>query len=373
MQMIRRSFSQYPKAVGLVFPFNEVNAGVFQNAGLYAAKKNFGSETTVYTPNQFRGLYFAVDKVVVIDPVPYRTYQEVAEFEPNLIYKKDLSTYFSKGMLNYLHHVSLEMLPANLYHALPMYMRSDYKTRKYLVKSGIFKLTKKDYYSTNPKVSSIFYDAGLYINLAKFEKKKKNLSQYFQYSFANLYNMITSGDLNYIGNIIDSERLLIENPLKFLKQIKTNSPKIFLRTRNINNSVSFQNAPVLELAKLVQELLNHGFVVINSGCPAVHLNIKNNNYLEFSHNLPIATEMYLANYCDYVMQTAWAGLFTAYASYNKPLITFDNEWSLSNLVEPISLLKARKNIGLRDIDISATFSRTRYSIGDSITKIISNW
>jgi len=357
----------------LVFPFNEVNAGVFQNAGLYAAKKNFGSETTVYSPNQFRGLYFAVDNIIDINLDPYHTYKEVAEFEPNSISKKDLSTWFSKGTINYLHHVSLGMLPANLYHALPMYMRSDYKTRKYLVKSGIFEITKKDYYSTNPRESSIFYGAGLYLNLAKFEKNKKNLNQYFQYSFVNLYDMITSRNINYVGSIIESQHLLIESPLQFLKQFKSNSPKIFLRTRNINSSVSFQNAPILELTRLVQELLNHGLVVINSGCPASHLNIKNNNYLEFSHNLPIATEMYLANYCDYVMQTAWSGLFTAYASFNKPLITFDNEWSLSNLVKPISLLEARKNIGIRDIDISATFSRTRYSIGDSTRKIISNW
>ena len=364
----------FVSSIGLVFPFNEVNAGVFQNAGLWAAKKNFGVDTTIYSPNHFKGLYFAADKVIEVNPLPYSTYREVAEFEPNSISRKKLNTYFTKGTINYLHHLLLEKFPADIYHALPISLRSDYKTRKYLVKSGIFELTKRHYYSHNSQTDAIFLGDGLYYNLAKFQKNKKNLNKYFEYSFQNLYDMIKSGRLN--SNHTKPENslhVLIQEPLKFLRDFNATYPKIFLRTRNINSSVSFQNAPALELTELIQELLNQGFVVINSGVPVMKLDIKNRNYLEFNNNLPISDEMILANCCDYVMQTAWAGLFTAYASFNKPLITFDNEWSLTNLKKPISLLEARKIIGIeKDIDISTTFSRDKYLIRESVRKITSS-
>lgn len=361
-------------SVGVVFPFNEVNAGVFQNAGLWAAKKNFGLETTVYAPNQFRGLYFAADKVLEISPLPYCSYQEVSEHEPNTISKNDVSTWFSKGTVNYLHHKSLEMLPASIFHALPSRVRSDYKTSKYLVESGILKLARQNFYSNNSRDNSCFLGDGLYFDLAKFKKKRKNLTAYFQYSFENLYNMIISKNINYgEGEIAQSENLLIETPLKFLQQFGSDSPKIFLRTRNINSSVRFQNAPVSELQGLVKELLRNGFVVINSGVPVAGLNIDDNNYFEYSHNLSIATEMHLANHCDYVMQTAWAGLFTAFASFNKPLITFNEEWSSTNIVKPVSLLKARNMIGIKDIELGVSFAESEDSIKSSVRKIISNW
>ena len=124
---------------------------------------------------------------------------------------------------------------------------------------------------------------------------------------------------------------------------------------------------------LVKELLRNGFVVINSGVPVAGLNIDDNNYFEYSHNLSIATEMHLANHCDYVMQTAWAGLFTAFASFNKPLITFNEEWSSTNIVKPVSLLKARNMIGIKDIELGVSFAESEDSIKSSVRKIISNW
>ncbi|CAN2170583.1 hypothetical protein MCEMRH37_00037 [Candidatus Nanopelagicaceae bacterium] len=362
-----------PSSVGLVFPFNEVNAAVFQNAGLWAAKRNFGVETTIYTPNQFRGLYFSVDKILEILPLPFRTYQEVSEHEPNTISKKEISTWLSKGSVNYLHHKTLEMLPANVFHALPAWLRSDYKTNKYLNRSGILRMTSQNFYSYNPRASSKFLGDGLYFNLAKYEKKKKNLREYFQYSFENLYEMISSQNINYGSPLTDSEASVIDTPLDFLSRVKYDTPKIFLRTRNINSSVSFQNAPVPELTAVVNELLRNGFVVINSGVPAASLGISDENYLEYSHNLPIETEMKLANKCDYVMQTAWAGLFTAFASFHKPLITFSEEWSLTNILKPVSLLKARERIGIKDIQLGMNFAKNQNSVVKSVEKIVASW
>lgn len=362
-------------AVGVVFPFNEVNAGVFQNAGLWAAKDNFGVETTAYSPNQFRGLYFAVDKFIEINPLPYSKYQEVAEYEPNTISRKDAKTWLSKGTFNYVHHRALEMLPDYLFHSLPKRIRSDYKTRKYLVDSGVLELTRRNFYSCNSPDKSIFLGDAFYFDMAKFEYHRKNLKNYFQYSFENLYNMIKANVLNNVGEgeVSLSELMLIKPPLKFLEAFSLSNPKIFLRTRNINSSVRFQNAPVSELQGLVKALLKQGFVVINSGVPVARLNIEDDKYFEFSHNLPIQTEMYLANNCDYVMQTAWAGLFTSFASFNKPLITFSEEWSLTNIPKPVSLLGARRIVGIKDIDLGVNFAENDESIKRSVAKIVSNW
>lgn len=358
------------KSIGVVFPFNEVNAGVFQNAGLWSAKTNYGVETVVYTPNQFKGLYFSADKIIEIHPIPYLTYQEVSEYEPNTIAKKKLKTWMSRGTLNYFHHKFLEALPASLFHTLPSLVRSDFKTRKFLVQSGILKLSKMNFYSNNSDLNSKFFGDSLYINLANFERKKKNLQEYFQYSFENLYNMISSEILNKEIYCSDEEKTSIALPLEFLARFNSRYPKILLRTRNINSSVKFQNAPVLELNRLIMELLQNGFVIINSGVPAASLHITHENYFEYSHNLPIDVEMYLADKCDYVMQTAWAGLFTAFASFHKPLITFSEEWSTKNLRKPISLLEARKLIGFNDIKLGEDFASKDGSASISVKKII---
>ena len=362
-----------PSSVGLVFPFNEVNAAVFQNAGLWAAKRNFGMETTIYTPNQFRGLYFSADKILEILPLPFRTYQEVSEHEPNTISKKEISTWLSKGSINYLHHKILEILPANVFHALPPRLRSDYKTNKYLNRSGILRMTCQNFYSNKPGANSKFLGDGLYFNLASYEKKKKNLREYFQYSFENLYEMICSQNINYGSPLTDLEASMLDTPINFLSRANYDTPKIFLRTRNINSSVSFQNAPVPELTAVVNELLRNGFVVINSGVPAAKLEISDENYFEYSHNLPIETEMKLANKCDYVMQTAWAGLFTAFASFHKPLITFNEEWSVQNILKPISLLQARRMIGIKDIKLGEKLAVDKKSVKNAVSKIMSNW
>lgn len=340
------------KRIGLVFPFNEVNAGVFQNAGLWAAKQKYGISTSVYTPRHFEALYFATDEIITISPLPYHTYGEVGKHEPNIISKKNISTWLTKGTLNYFHHKLLELAPTDIFHALPPIVRSDYKTRKFLIKSGILDLCEANFYSNNPKNSSAFLGDCLYFNLAEFKKIRKNLTEYFQYSFENLEKMILAKNIYFgVREFNNYELPLEETALNFLRNFNPSIPKIFLRTRNISNSVSFQNAPRSELRILIQELLNQDFVILHAGVPTLSLGIEHQNYLEFNHNLSLGGEMDLANKCDYIMTTAWAGLFTAFASFHKPLITFDQEWSLSNLKNPVSLLKARNMIGIKDINI----------------------
>jgi hypothetical protein len=362
------------KRIGSVFPFNEVNAGVFQNAGLWSAKQNFGIETVIYAPKQFSGLYFATDKILDISPLPYISYNEVAEFEPNVISKKDFKTWLSAGTANYIHHKILERLPARVFHGAPKKLTSDYKTKKYLVDSGIYKFTKHNFFLTFPREESKFMDS-LYVNLANLELRKKNLAEYFQYSFENLRNMVLSDKMNIPKlrqehldfKLYETEFNFLDN---FLKDSRNNSsPIIFLRTRNVNSSVRFQNAPILELTNLVSGLLAAGFCVINSGVPAAKLPISHSSYLEFSHNLPIHIEITLAGECDFIMQTAWAGLFTAFASVQKNLITFQEEWSLTNIKTPVSIMDARLEIGMNDVQLLNDFGGSKSSVDSAVSKI----
>ena len=366
--------------IGVVFPFNEVNAAVFQNAGLFWAKRKYGCETEVFAPEQFRGLYFSVDKFNTITKLPYSNYGEVAKWEPNEISKKKLKTWFTPGALNFIKHRSLNYLPASVFHSIPPEFRSDWKTSKYLVRSGILSECKSSFAEPNHMYAhNFFFGDGIYTNLANLQQEKKDLKNYFQYSFTNLYNLILTGEINFMvsnnKNLISkSENAPPPPELQIaIDFISARKNTIFLRTRNINNSVRFQNAPARELVQLINLLLNEGVSVINSGVPAFNLGITHENYFEFSHNLPISLEMQIASMATFIMQTAWAGLFTAFATLNKNLITFQKEWSVHNLIEPVSLLESRKRIGMKDIPLGDTFALDKLNLSISMNKIMSSF
>ena len=366
--------------IGVVFPFNEVNAGVFQNAGLFWAKRNYGFETEVFAPEQFRGLYFSADKFNIITNLPYTSYDEVARWEPNAISKKKLNTWFTPGAINFIKHRSQSYLPALMFHSIPPKLRSDWKTSKYLVRSGILSECKASFADLNHMyVNNFFFGDALYTNLANLQQEKKDLKKYFQYSFTNLYNLILTGEINFMTssneNLIgELEKAHTPPELQIAMDfISARKNTIFLRTRNIDNSVRFQNTPAKAMAQLINLLLNEGVSVINSGVPASNLGITHENYLEYSHNLSISLEMQIASMATFVMQTAWAGLFTAFATLNKNLITFQNEWSVHNLIEPVSLLESRKKIGMKDIPLGDSFALDKLNLSISTNKIMSSF
>jgi hypothetical protein len=363
--------------IGVVFPFNEVNAAVFQNAGLFWAKRKYGCETEVFAPEQFRGLYFSVDKFNTITKLPYSNYGEVAKWEPNEISKKKLKTWFTPGALNFIKHRSLNYLPASVFHSIPLELRSDWKTTKYLVRSGIYSKCKSSFANSNHMYDyNLFFGDGAYTNLATLKQEKKDLQNCFQYQFTNLYNLILTGEINFMTSNNNDSINELESPSEIqiaMDFISARKNVIFLRTRNYDNSVRFQNAPVKDLAKLINLLLNEGVSVINSGVPASNLGISHENYLEYSHNLSISREMQIASMATFIMQTAWAGLFTAFATLNKNLITFQNEWSVHNLIKPISLLEAREKIGIKDIPLGDNFASDKLNLSISMDKIMSSF
>jgi len=133
--------------------------------------------------------------------------------------------------------------------------------------------------------------------------------------------------------------------------ISKNQKTIFIRTRNIPGSASIHNTDTEMLNNLVNKLLNNGYRVINSGTPTFSLNIDNHRYLEVHHNLPVVVQQFLASKCYKTVTSAEAGLFTAWAASDIPLVTFGDEWSVTNLPEEVSLLRARLKLGIIDYSI----------------------
>jgi hypothetical protein len=223
---------------------------------------------------------------------------------------------------------------------------------------------------------NLFFGDGAYTNLATLKQEKKDLQNCFQYQFTNLYNLILTGEINFMTSNNNDSINELESPSEIqiaMDFISERKYTIFLRTRNIDNSVRFQNTPARELVQLINLLLNEGVSVINSGVPAFNLGITHENYFEYSHNLPISLEMKIASMATFIMQTAWAGLFTAFATLNKNLITFQNEWSVHNLIEPVSLLESRKMIGMKDIPLGDSFALDKLNLSISMNKIMSSF
>jgi len=105
------------------------------------------------------------------------------------------------------------------------------------------------------------------------------------------------------------------------------------------------------LNKIVSILLRHGIVVLNIGVPVLPLEISSSNYYELSHNLNFEEELFLCEEATANLMTAEAGLFVAFAASDINIIQYDEEWSVKHCVFPVSLMDARRDIGMNDLNI----------------------
>jgi len=366
-----------PKSVGIVYGFSEANHAVFQNAGLWALNQEAGTETWGYAPREYLGLYWSLDNRVLISPSPYRRVHDVYHTQKSIVTRRNPKTWMSSGARNHLKNITLSLLTGPTFHKLPARLRHDFKSQKFLFDSGVFKVcethfmnclsSNKNSIAVGKKWSrklserergGIFLGTGMYRDLQSLKVFRHDLIEHFQTSFGALENQLSSGVFAPFGReylrLVELEQT---NPeiREIISWLNSRSRTIFLRTRNIENNVSFQNAQPNFLAPVVRILLDEGVGVINSGIPPMRLNISHENYREFDHHLPIDVELSLSTYATRVMNTAWAGLFTAVSTLNHPLITFDHEWSVENLPNPISLLRTRQNRGVSDINLAKRF------------------
>ena len=344
------------RRAGLVYAFSEANHAVFQNAGIWKLKRDFDIETWAYAPREYAGLYWSAKKTFVISPAPYEFSGEIQRFSLNPVSRSSPKSWFTRGGYHFLKREILKRLPAPLFHSLPPFFRHDYKSKRYLFKSGVYDFCKNHFEKNSPL--GRFLGTTLYTDPSNLSKFKMDLTKHFQISFQNLSEQIESGvfadfRLDRLA-LTESQLLSVDKILQFIEDREN---PIFLRTRNIDNPVSFQNANPLELKPIVEFLLGCGVCIVNSGIPPVKLEIEHENYLEVSHNLPVETELAIAQKFPLVMQSAWAGLFTAISTLNTSLVTFDEEWSIRNLPTPISLMGARQSAGKRDLSLGVSLSQ----------------
>lgn len=341
----------------LIFPFSEINAAVFQNAAIFLNNKKTGNEFTVYAPTELIGCYFHANTINEIESQSFQNYSTVSRYSLKPFSKSQPKSWLSSQVLNHLHQRVLHSLPVPIFHFLPEYFRSDYKSRKFLFKSGIYKSIK----AISKNLDHDFLGTGQYKNLATMQNFSFDQSDYFKNHFRNLELMIMSGGLqnsssrqNFTNRWLKSLSRKDIDYFDFLNIenfISKNNKVVFIRTRNISGSASIHNTDVDMLENLVKELLKNGYSVISSGTPTFSLCVKDSHYLEASHNLPVVVQQYLASQCFKTVTSAEAGLFTAWASSDMPLVTFGEEWSMTNLHDKISLLDARLKVGVIDSSI----------------------
>jgi len=349
----------------LIFPFSEVNTAVFQNAGIYALKKLGISHVTVHSPKEFFACYFHSDSLVEISKLPYQNYGEVSNYRFRDFKRREMGTWFSPQLPNYIFERFQQSLSASNFHRLPAFLKADYKSRKYLFKSGIYREVKKQ--EKNRKTH--FLGTSNYLDLSNLEKYRCDINEAMFRNFENLCQMIQDGSvlkINQIESLPISERggggdsefenqRLINNAEEF---INLNSKVAYIRTRNIEGQAAVHNSNPKKLRLLVETLLSMGWAVLNTGTPTIELNISDSKYLEFHHNLSIGTQFYLANKCHARVMSAESGLFVAWAATEIPLVLIGEEWSVRNLRSPISLIESRRLIGIRDQLLDEDFTET---------------
>ena len=353
--------------VSLVFPFSEVNAAVFQNAGIFHLKKRKNFHVMVFTPEEFASCYFNADIISKIDNLPYQNYSEVSNYSLKILSRKDLKTLFGAHIFNYLLQIFQAQIPAKLFHRLPVLYKSDYKARKFLIRSNIYKEIK----SKSRLQDFEFLGTANYVDLANMTHHRCNIMESMEFNFENLASMIRSGgvfkvesikadmEIELAGrNALDAKNILFEKVKNF---IQLRNSVAYVRTRNISGAASGHNTKQKDLLVLINGLLKLGYSVVNTGTPTIPVPISDRNYLEVNHNFTILEQMYLASLCSIRVMSEEAGLFVAWAAIDMPLVTFGREWSITNLKRPISLIKARQSIGIRDIQLGEdlTFSVIR--------------
>jgi hypothetical protein len=360
------------ESLSFVFPFGEVNAAVFQNASIHLLKQTREVEVTVYTPKEFSACYFHANNIQIMMDLPYSNYGQVSNYRFPDFRKFDPRTWFNPQVPNYIFEKFQQNLSTNVFHQLPDYLRADYKARRFLFKSGIYKSIKK----LEKSKSGNFLGTASYIDLSNLERFPCNIKEAMTRNFQNLNQMILDGavlgidEIKDIPSVISSNSMSktpIDEPLAQRAEdfVTSNSKVAYIRTRNINGS-TIHNTDSSKLSLLIETLLSQGWAVLNTGTPTIELPIRNKRYLEVNHNWPIGYQYNLASRCLARVMSAEAGLFVAWAATELPLVLFDEEWSVTNLESKISLLNARKSVGIVDERLQRDFTETE------IRKVFSN-
>jgi hypothetical protein len=342
------------------FDFEEVNAAVLRNAQIWKFKKNALDKRlfSVFSPNEFAHLYFHADKIYTFKNEQHPEYKQILE------YKLGAKPSLSSKVKSRIYTLALDLIQNNL---IRKYIYSKFyftgRQLKFLVKSGLEKSILK-------KIKNIcnfqYVRVGDYMDCSTFTVVENNLTKWFSLTFSYLAEMITNGDV-YIVTKNQSGLKMIEysNLSTYFSSAK---PKLVLRTRNFQTKATIHNSKIELLTPLVEKLLENGFFVLNIGTPAMSLDIHNNDYAEVSHNMLIEEEFFVCGSAAACIMTAEAGLFTAFAATDLPLVQYDEEWSATFV--GVSLFAARRKAGFQDLDIRTEIASGNF---EEAARLIANF
>lgn len=362
---------------GLVFPFSELNAAAFQNAAIFHRRRLHGDSFTVFAPPEILGCYFHANNLVPIDNLPFENYSEVSNYRLKTLSRRDPLSWFSSQLPSFYWQKYSNRLPRSCYRLLPAFLQADFKMRRYLFRSGVYSRVKN-----SCKQRSIeFLGSAPALNIESMRSIRRGVVVDWELWFEQLSRMISSGAVLNKSEIRrrcsgEIKNLSLEQTTTFQQIssfIEDHKDVIMVRTRNIPGIASAYNTDPAFLLSSVTCFLERGFSVINSGTPTIHLEIQHKNLLQVDHNLPVLVQQYLGSKCLYVMTSAEGGLFVAWAATSIPLITFGIEWSVANTKSCISLLEARKSIGIHDLNLGVTQGRGLAYVLDNFLIHANSW
>ncbi|QTL97715.1 hypothetical protein GM661_06805 [Iocasia frigidifontis] len=299
------------------FDFGEVNRAVFRNAQIYLYKKNINNKKiTVITLDEFKYLFSNADYLAVIN----------------------------KEWFNISYRTVLEYL--------------DDRQKKYYVDSGLEEKCVNKLHEYLPEFEYIRVND--YFDVSNFQTTKCDLTNWLKLQFNNLKQMILNKSL-YM-NFIDEESLLAKMQVNGIKRyLNYNGPKIIIRTRDFKNKAIVHNSKFPIFYNMAKKLIKKEIFILNLGCPLLSLNIENELYFEYDHNMTFEEELALCEHANACVMTAEAGLFTGFAASNINIIQIDGEWSEGHHLIKVSLFDTRKKIGIEDIDIRRFVTKNNFS------------
>lgn len=311
------------------FGFEEVNEAVIRNAQIWKYKNILGGkeEIEVLVPEVFASLYFHADKVVTFIPSGIKKYSDVSEFHPS---KAALRWY---RLLDKLHSTLYRLnFARNLAYT---FFRRTPRQDHFYIKSGLEKKILRIY---KEKFGDFKYvRMSDYYDLSLMRPISPNIREWFVCSFEYIQEMISSGGVYRIKQSREDMK----------------KPLIVLRTRNFNNKAVIHNSKKDILKPLVEELLKFDCDVVNIGTPHLPLDINHPNYQENAHDMSISDEFELCGKASCAIMTTEAGNFMGFSATDIRIVQYDDEIFERIFKSPISLMKARKEAGLDDLDISS--------------------
>ena len=185
-----------------------------------------------------------------------------------------------------------------------------------------------------------------YYDLAKMFPSNPRLDIWLRESHYRIIEMIENGGYYRIPRV---------------KKNKLDPPLIVIRTRNFKNKAIIHNTKTEVIEPLIRELIKLNCNVINIGSLQLSQTIVSNNYREIMQNISINEEFELCANADCVLMTVEAGLFVGFAATDLKIIQYDNEVFDISFGMKKSFFKARRSVGLVDLDIRSYVKNERWN------------